>query len=53
MGSAAPAIPRMPDLPAELVGPRILTLLGVPGERQVPIEQMDALARAMADELHH
>jgi diadenosine tetraphosphate (Ap4A) HIT family hydrolase len=38
-------IPRMPDQAAELKGPRIFALLGVPAEDEVPEGRMDEIAR--------
>jgi diadenosine tetraphosphate (Ap4A) HIT family hydrolase len=37
-------VPRMSDLPATEVGPRIFARLGVPAEQQVSEAEMDALA---------
>ena len=40
-------VPRMPDQPAELQGPRVFALLGLPPEQQVPTAQMDRIAEAL------
>jgi diadenosine tetraphosphate (Ap4A) HIT family hydrolase len=41
-------VPRMPDQPAELRGPRIFGALGVPPEQAVPATRADRLATAIA-----
>jgi diadenosine tetraphosphate (Ap4A) HIT family hydrolase len=37
-------VPRMPDQPEDLRGPRIFALLGVPAQERVPDQEMDRLA---------
>jgi len=44
-------IPRARDLPHEHQGPRIFSLLGVPGERTVPEARMDEIAEQISREL--
>lgn len=41
-------VPRMPDQPPEVRGPRVFDLLGVPEERSVPADERDRLALALA-----
>ena len=44
-------VPRMPDLPPELRGPRIFQLLGLPPEQSVGEAEMDRLGQAIHDQL--
>lgn len=37
-------VPRMPDQPEDLRGPRIFALLGVPAQERVPDREMDRVA---------
>ena len=44
-------VPRMPDQPAELRGPRIFGALGVPPEQQLPDAEADRLAEGITARL--
>jgi diadenosine tetraphosphate (Ap4A) HIT family hydrolase len=44
-------IPRMHDLPEELRGPRVFTLLGRPDDKDLSIDQRDELASRIRDHL--
>jgi diadenosine tetraphosphate (Ap4A) HIT family hydrolase len=44
-------VPRMPDQPIELRGPRIFSALGVPPEQAVTADGTDRLAAAIASRL--
>lgn len=44
-------VPRMPDQPADLRGPRIFAMLGVSPSARVPDHEMDEIALALRDAL--
>lgn len=44
-------VPRMPDQPDELRGPRVFQMLGLPPDRAVPAAEMDRIAEALGDAL--